>query len=274
MLRRRAFVPALFSIAACASVAGIDGLTIDDGKNPTQPADGRDSGGDEDHILDPGDGGVIDPSNCVQPTNDRFGVLDPKWIMRGVASHGVAGIQLTPETVSAVGQLYWDEALTFDRFEVTFKFKIETTDASTPGDGIAFAWLDGEQMPALADGGGHHGIYTKKGFAVVIDTYKNAEDPVVPDVSVRTSETLVRITASAALPALIDGSEHEAKVRLIGKDLTVTVDGRQAFATTLASYVPYVGHASFSAGTGSAKSSHTVTEVTLRIGSNGACAAP
>lgn len=263
---------------ACAKIAGLDGYRIGDGDSPAQPEQPDETtGGDDDVEPDdepPGrepeerDGDVDEVTACLP----RLPGVDPKWILRGVAGRDAGAIELTPEAASQVGQVYWDEVLTFASFEVTFGFKILNGDAM-PADGIAFAWIEGAAMPALGIGGGELGIKGARGFAVVVDTYQNPVDPVGPDVSLRSVETFGRIASSAAVPALLDEKEHTMTVQLAGTSLKVLLDGTQVLTTTMPNgYEPIVGRASFSAGTGSAMSTHTLTQVRMRVGKREPCA--
>jgi hypothetical protein len=266
---------------ACDKIAGIDGLEVGVGRQPSQPARNDASTGpfDAASIVDSSIDGSEPPIEAgtdpcqLATTADFVAPLDPKWVMRGNASQTANGVQLTPEAATQVGQLYLDDVLTFDAFEVSFGFVIATAGASA-GDGFAFSWLDGNAMPIIGGPGGMMGIQGATGFAVVIDTYKNANDPPTPYVALRSVATFANITTAGAFPALADGKEHTLKVKLASGNVTVDVDGTNVLSTAIPEYAPFSGHVSFSAGTGGAKSTHTVKRATLHIGTGGACATP
>lgn len=176
------------------------------------------------------------------------------------------------------GALYRDAPFTFDRFDVMFGFVVTTDPASVtygPGDGMTFAWISSAAAPALGEGGGGLAVRGLTGWAVSVDTYQNAEftDAVTPNISLKNTLDMTNVASTAVTPALIDGNQHVARVRLVAGAVTVTLDGIEVLgAVPLPGYTAFSGYFGFGAGTGGAFEEHELTAVTARIGTTGPCA--
>ena len=232
-----------------------------------------DDGATEEEASTPADSGI-----CSLPTNDLFNrPLASKWRLRRNATILSAGIQLTRDMGDQLGQLYWDDVMSFDRFEVTFGYRINTSVGNYPADGMGFAWLEGASMPVLGGVGASLGIQGAAGFAVIVDTFPytgSASDPATPHIALRNTQSFAILANTPVIDKLDDGLAHTIKVRVVAGQVTITLDGANVLNHTIAGYAAAPGHFSFSAGTGGYRSQHVLTSATLRVGSAGPCAVP
>jgi hypothetical protein len=286
--------------AACEQLTGVSDLRIGENTPP-----GRATGEPNPDLSDTGSGPQVDgavtapdatpdtaapidsgidttPAACTAlPTNETFpAAIGAEWTRLGAAVAANPGVHLTPSTQGLAGALWWSNAATFDRFDITFSYSITPDAASTtygPGDGMAFAWVSSATVPALGATGGALAIAGLTGFAVAIDAYANAEyaDPATPNIAIKNTVDMTNIATTAANVALIDGNAHVIRVKLANGSLTVLLDGNEAIgATALPNYTAYSGFWGFGAGTGGAFELHELVNVTARIGTTGPCAAP
>lgn len=283
---------------ACAQLTGVADLTIApaegevapmrDAGSGTTPDTGAADGPRATPVDAPFDNFVPDAvrdvpmGTCGLPSNDTFtSVPPPPWLFRGNATYANPGVRLTPSAEGLTGALYWDSPQTFDRFDVTFGYRITTDPASTmfgPGDGLAFAWISANAAPdVVLNNGGGLGLTGLTGYAVAIDAFQNGEysDPITPNISIKNTADVTNIATTGAIAALIDGKEHLVRVRLANGSVTVSLDGADVLGpTALPGYVPYSGYFGFAAATGGAFEDHLLTRATVRIGTTGPCAAP
>ncbi|MBX3199490.1 MAG: hypothetical protein KF894_15255 [Labilithrix sp.] len=290
---RRLCALGLVLACSCAALTGLDDLSVDDapldpgdagggasdggagpGRDaaPSGPADARppsDAGGDAPDAAPtppcPADGGLAAP-------------LDPRWALRGNASGPLAlGVQLTPNAPTQAGALFWNVPLPFARFDAEVTLRIVAT--QTPAaDGIGFAWLDAQSVPATLSGAGTtFGLSGAKGFAVLVDTYRNADlgDSAVPFVAVRRVDTMATLRASRRILRLADGQPHTLQASVKDGAITVRVDGDvEIESVSLGPGAPsvYSGYFAAVAATGELSAAHYVSKVVLRAGTTGACA--
>lgn len=284
---------------ACQQLTGVSDLRIGEREEPVDRPDapdgpsGTDSGGQGDapvvivdaapDVSSPIDTGIdtTPPACTALPTNETFpAAIGAEWTVLGAAVAANPGVHVTPSAGSLAGALWWSNAATFDRFDITFSYSITTDPASTasgPGDGMTFAWVSSATVPALGPTGGALAVMGLTGFAVAVDVYQNAEftDPPTPTIAIKNTADMTNITSTAANMTLIDGNVHAVRVKLANGSVTVLLDGAEVIgATALPGYAPYSGFWGFGAGTGGAFELHKLTSVTARIGTTGACAAP
>ncbi len=240
----------------------------------TPKNDGKDNGGSS------GDPGAT-PTCTTLPTNETFAMTPgAPWIMRGSTGFANPGIRLTPNQSSVTGSFIWGDALTFDRLDVSFSYKLTDTGLGGtfgPGDGLAVAWISAGAPPALGGLGGGMGVEGLQGWAVAVDVYRNEEfaDPPVPAITIKKTDDMSNLAATGTNAALIDGNVHTVRVRLSGGNVTVLLDGADVLGpTAIPGYQPYSGYLVFGAGTGGAVEEHLLTSVTMRVGTTGPCAAP
>lgn len=297
MKRAAAFCTLVGALTACAELTGVSDLRIDERgprPRPTSEPDADPAPGPADSATSndattttdstpPFDAGsdTTPPACTTLPTNEAFpAAIGAEWTALGAAVAANPGVHVTPSTAGLAGALWWSNAATFDRFDITFSYAITPDAASTaygPGDGMAFAWVSSATLPALGATGGAMAIQGLTGFGVAIDVYQNAEygDPATPNISIKNTVDMATIAATAANMTLIDGNAHAIRVRLANGAVTVFLDGAEAIPTTaLPGYTPYSGFWGFGAGTGGAFELHKLVNVTARIGTTGACAAP
>lgn len=284
-------------LTACEQLTGVADLRIGE-KNPADETTEPDPGAEDDAgtLLDaqvvvpeasvdappPVDTGadVAAPPCTALPTNETFpNAPGAEWTLLGSAVAANPGLRLTPSTAGLAGALWWSNAATFDRFDVSFAYAITTDPASTtygPGDGLAFAWVSSATVPALGPTGGAMALMGLTGFGVAVDAYANAEyaDPTTPNIALKNLADMRNIASTGVIAALIDGNAHTVRVRLANGAVTVSLDGNVVLGpTALQGYAPYSGFWGFGAGTGGAFEDHELVSVTARIGTTGACAA-
>jgi hypothetical protein len=287
------------ALTACEQLTGVADLRVGEKTpafesepepDPSDPSDGgtnpvdatvspSDATADTSKPIDTG----IDttPAACTTlPTNETFPMAPGAvWTLLGSSVAANPGLRLTPSTGGLAGTLWWSNAATFDRFDVSFAYAITTDPASTtygPGDGMAFAWVSSAAVPALGATGGSMGIFGLTGFAVAIDAYTNTEfaDQATPNIAIKNTVDMTSLASTAVNAALIDGNAHTVRVRLVSGSVTVYLDGATVLGpTALPGYTPYSGFWGFGAGTGGAFEDHKVVSVTARIGTTGPCAA-
>ena len=198
----------------------------------------------------------------------------------GAAAPANPGVHVTPSAGGLAGALWWSNAATFDRFDITFSYAITPDAASTvygPGDGMTFAWVSSATLPALGPNGGAMAVMGLTGFAVAVDSYANTEfgDQPTPNIAIKNTVDMTNVASTAAKMTLIDGNAHAVRVKLANGSVTVLLDGNEVIgATALPGYAPYSGYWGFGAGTGGAFELHELRSVTARIGTTGTCAAP
>lgn len=212
-------------------------------------------------------------TECHLPTEDTFNPLSPRWVLRGAAAVlPTGGVQLSQNAENSNGQVYWDEMLALDRFDVRFSFSIKG-EGST-GDGMALAWLAGSTIPPPGPGAGGFSIRGNSGYAIIIDTFRNGGEPDVPSISLRKTANFEVIASSIVISKLLDGMDHVLVARLSGGNVEVELDDELVLTAPIPNYISLDGHIAFSAGTGNSYNEHTITSVTLRAGSAGPCASP
>lgn len=283
---------------ACQQLTGVSDLRIgekaprDDIADEPDASAGTDSGAQADAPIvvsdatpdsSPIDTGIdTTPAACTSlPTNETFpAAIGAEWTVLGAAVAANPGVHVTPSSAGLAGALWWSNAATFDRFDITFSYAITPDPASTasgPGDGMTFAWVSSATVPALGPTGGAMAVMGLTGFAVAVDVYQNTEfgDQPTPNIAIKNTVDMTNITSTAANMTLIDGNAHAVRVKLANGSVTVLLDGTEVIAATaLPGYAPYSGYWGFGAGTGGAFELHKLTNVTARIGTTGACAAP
>lgn len=290
---RRLCALSLALACSCAALTGLDDLSVDDA--PLDPGDA--GGGASDGGAGPGrDSAPSEPADARPPSDARGdqpdvapaplcprdggleAPLDPRWALRGSASGPVAlGVQLTPNAPTQAGALFWNVPLPFARFDTEVTLRIVAPQAPA-ADGIGFAWLDAPSVPATLSGGGtSFGLSGTKGFAVIVDTYRNGDlgDPAVPFVAVRRVDTMTTLRASRRIIRLADGQPHTLQASVKDGAVTVRVDGEvELESVSLGSGASsgFSGYFAAVAATGEHSAAHYVSNVVLRAGTTGACA--
>jgi hypothetical protein len=202
----------------------------------------------------------------IPPTGtDTFqSPVNPHWAKAGSADINGAmqgWSQLTADSSSQAGALWWNANYTFDHFDVTFTFEIQAK--SGGADGLAFAWVPGTDVTKAGNSGGSYGfVGLGGGWAVAIDTYQNSGEPAAPFLAVvdSTGAHLQRAT----IPNVRDGNGHTMRVLLQAGHVTVWVDSTSYIgALALTNYTPFTGHWGFTAGTGTSTERHSVTGISM-----------
>lgn len=248
---------------------------------------------------DPGeDGGTIvdvafavddDATKASDSSNDDVGAFPPcpdrqslspfdadaGWKLLGNATPTSAGVQLTANSPSQRGALFFDRRLSFSALDATIHFRI-VKDGSTTADGIAIVWLYEEQVPnELVGLGPDFGIKGKTGYAVLVDTHINYDlgDPTyAPFVAVRTTNNMVLVDYTAQLPTLHDGSEHVLRVRVRNDRASVFVDDvHELVNVPVDGSSNYYGYFGVVATTSAQFAVQSVSFLDLRAGLEGPC---
>ncbi|MBX3208883.1 MAG: hypothetical protein KF764_27880 [Labilithrix sp.] len=294
---RRTRALGLLLLCSCGALSGLDDLYVDDALPAGEDggASATEDGGatpDRDaapNVLDDAGAPVEDAGDDAPPivgpeptcpVDDALGSpLDPRWALRGDATLTLnGGVQLTPDTPSSAGALFWNVPLPFARFDATVTFRINAANAVVPGDGVGFAWLDTSGVPAsLSGSGASHGLTGLKGLAVVLDTFRNNEqgDPPAPFVVVRRVDAMTSIKASRRIPRIVDGLPHTLRAFVKDNAITVLVDGTVEIASEplgVGAPSAFTGLFALMASTGGLHAAHYATNVTVRAGTTGECA--
>lgn len=184
--------------------------------------------------------------------------LDLVWTLRGDAVAESDGVTLTPSAPETRhGALWRSEVVLFDAFEMTAEIAVGDPDLDgVIADGMTFAWIAGEAIPALGETGSALGLASAglKGYAVAIDSFTSG-DPArflaVADASRLDADDAWYLTKGPDLGTRVLGS-HRLRVRLAaGGVVSVWIDGLLAIDQfAIPGYVPYRGHWGFTGGTG------------------------
>ena len=176
--------------------------------------------------------------------------------------------QLTADTGSQAGALWWNATYTFDHFDMTVTFMIQ---AKSGADGLAFAWVPGSNVTAVgATGGGYGFTGLGGGYGVVVDTYQNTGEPGAPFLAVvdGAGAHLTRV----ALPNVRDGRGHTLRVVLQAPGVSAWVDGAPYVTSfALPGYAAFAGHWGFTASTGASSERHLVTGVSMTFPDGQGC---
>jgi hypothetical protein len=278
MRRALALAGAALSSASCALmlagdyVAGDDAGATDassapDGaapdRAPPPPSDGSAPPADAADAGDAAEGAVCSP---LAPDGGFPGVLDLEaFVTKQDAVYSMGDdkrITLTPNANDKRGAAWYPSLLPpVSSYELTFEIHVDSGD--TAGDGIAFAVLQGSQMPDVGDNGDGIGLrslaYT--GYAVVVDMRKDTPD----DDDVTTLKLVVMpgfnvITHAGLSEALDDGQPHAVDVSWSPMALSAVVHGPTKLVTltrTNPGFVqPAQAYLGFTASTGGSANAH------------------
>ena len=178
--------------------------------------------------------------------------------------------QLTQDVADQSGALWWNAPYTFDTFDMSATFWIQNK--ANGADGMTFAWVPGNAVNVVGNGASTFGVGGLGGYAVVIDTFLNAE---------RARRALPRgrsgcRSAGHALarhdPNVRDSANHRLRVRLDAGKLSVWLDGiNYLFEFPIVGYAPFSGRWGFTGGTGGASEAHWVTDVSMSFPNGQGC---
>ena len=116
------------------------------------------------------------------------------------------------------------------------------------------------------------GVGGLAGYAVIIDTFLNTNEPAVPFLAVVQNAATPVTLSRAAIPNVHDSANHRLRVRLEAGKLSVWVDAiNYLFDFPIVGYVPFSGHWGFTAGTGAASEAHWVTDVSMSFPNGQGC---
>jgi hypothetical protein len=196
--------------------------------------------------------------------------VDPHWVVAGSAVVSDGAAQLTPEQTYAAGALWWRAGYLFDTFEVTGTFSMTAKAPQDCADGMAFAWISGTSLSTGAAGAGY-GVVDLPGYAVVIDTFSNKNEPPAPFVVVLDARSGTHLFRQA-IHEVRDGKSHELRVKLEGGKVSVWLDSvSYVFQFPVPGYVPFEGHWGFTAATGGLACVHSVTGVSMSFPNGQGC---
>jgi hypothetical protein len=219
--------------------------------------------------------------DCNGKTDDKVGqpalndgflpAPNAHWTRAGSADLNGASqgwSQLTADSGSQAGALWWNATYTFDHFDMTVTFMIQ---AKSGADGLAFAWVPGSNVTAVgATGGGYGFTGLGGGYGVVVDTYQNTGEPGVPFLAI--VDTAGAHLTRAALPNVRDGVGHTLRVVLQAPSVSAWVDGAPYVTSfALPGYAPFAGHWGFTASTGASSERHLVTGVSMTFPDGQGC---
>lgn len=257
-----------------------DGVDLDNDGYRTCPKNGEAADcNDNDNTVHPHASEVCDgqDNDCNGKIDDPpasvganlLAPLNTHWALAGNASIVNGAAQLTPDALSQAGALWWNASYTFENFDMLATFFIQAK--ANGADGMAFAWVPGNNVASVGTPSTGFGVYGLGGWAVAIDTYLNDGDPPVPFLTIVDGATSAQI-ARQGLPAGVhDGADHTLRVKLAtGGKVTVAVDGVTYFTDfVIPSYAPFAGHWGFTGGTGGLGEIHGVRNATISFPDQG-----
>jgi hypothetical protein len=194
--------------------------------------------------------------------------IDPHWVVAGNATFQSPWAQLNPDAANQAGALWWNAPYTFDTFDVTATIWIPTK--PTGADGMAFAWVPGNNVTVAGGVATGFGVGGLGGWAIAIDTYQNTGEPAVPYLTV-IDPTGTQIQRST-IPNVRDGANHVLRVKLDAGKVSVWIDTvNYLFDFPLPGYAPFSGHWGFGGATGGASEAHWVRDVTMSFPNGQGC---
>ena len=166
--------------------------------------------------------------------------------------------------------LWWNAPYTFDSFDVSATFWIQNK--ANGADGMTFAWVPGNAVNVVGNGASTFGIGGLGGYAVVIDTFLNVNEPAVPFLAVVQAAAVPVTLSRVTIPNVRDSANHRLRVRLDAAKLSVWLDGiNYLFESPLVGYAPFSGRWGFTAGTGGASEAHWVTDASMSFPNGQGC---
>jgi hypothetical protein len=177
--------------------------------------------------------------------------------------------QLTTDTPSVVGALWWNAAYTFDAFDMSATIWIQAK--PNGADGLGFAWVAGNDLSAVGTGG-HFGAGNLPGYVVAIDTWQDPGEPAAPNLVLFDGMHAEPPYGRYTIPNIRDGQNHRLRVMLASGTVSVWIDGINYVPNfALPGYKPIVGHWGFTGGTGSASEAHWVKDITMSFPNGQGC---
>ncbi len=213
--------------------------------------------------------GQIDelPANL---TGSLTSPVNTHWSLAGNASLVSGWAQLNQDVPDQAGALWWNAPYTFDTFDVGATFWIQNK--PTGADGMTFAWVPGNAVNVVGTGASGCGVGGLGGYAVMIDTFVNTNEPAAPFLAVVQAAAAPVTLSRVAIPNVRDSANHRLRVRLDAGKLSVWLDGISTlFEFPLVGYVPFSGRWGFTGATGGASEAHWVTDVAMAFPNGQGC---
>jgi hypothetical protein len=201
--------------------------------------------------------------SLVAPVNSH-------WVVAGSGLISGGWAQLTQDVPDQAGALWWNAPYTFDAFDMTATFWIQSK--VNGADGMGFAWVPGNSN-VVGNGASTYGIGGIGGYSVVIDTFLNVNEPAVPFVAILQNAAVPVTLSRLSIPNVRDSANHTLRVRLTaGGNVSVWVDGiNYIFDFPIPGYAPFSGRWGFTGGTGGASEAHWVSDVTMSFPNGQGC---
>ena len=203
--------------------------------------------------------------------------INPHWQIVGSAGLGAPGTsaagwaQLTTDNPDQAGALWWNALYNFDVFDMTTTIWIQQK--ANGADGMTFAWVMGGNTNQVGLGASTYGIGGLTGYSVVIDTFFNAGELPVPYLAILQNASVPVQLSRVSIPDVRNSANHTLEVKLeAGGKVSVWVDTINYINQfPIPSYVPFIGHWGFTAGTGSASEAHWVKDATMKFPNGQGC---
>lgn len=195
--------------------------------------------------------------------------IDPHWALAGSAIFQNGWARLTPEENYKAGALWWSATYVFDTFEATGTFWMPTK--SDCADGIAFAFVPGNNLAVTGASAWGYGATGLGGYAVAIDTFANPGEPPAPFLVVLDAQSGTHLLRQA-VPEVRNAQNHQLRVKLDAGKISAWLDSvGYVFDFPLPSYTPFSGHWGFTAGTGGLTCAHWVRDVMMSFPNGQGC---
>ena len=236
-----------FAPSAVGSFSSLYVITADDGLGP--------------HNISVTGTAVIPTGGAPLPT-----VGAGSWVFNGSANTSGPNLVLTTTQSSVTGSAVFSSPVPSDGLRASFT---ATIGGGTGADGMTFAMLDASVSTprSIGNGGGGLGFSGLSGIAVVLDTYKNGNDPSNNFIGLATAGTgsvLTYAATSTNIANLRTGS-HSVLVTVVGDTVTVSLDGTQRLSANV--NMPASILTAFTGATGNVTDNHTVSNVSITSGS-------
>jgi hypothetical protein len=228
------------------------------------------------------DAGIADADACISHASTRnpppIVPLAPEWNLTGNAAAADGGLQLMEAAKGQSGTAYWREAIaSFEAFDMTAGLFIDPY-GSVPGDGVAFAWIAGDDIPPVGGPGGDMAVGgIGLGWATTVDflNYQDSDPvdgPFIGLADTRKDEPGIYTTA-VRIKGNVYGAEHFLHVTLLkGGIVSAWWDDELVLDhVQIPAYAPYKGHWGFTAASGGNYALVRLTRVSFVDRTNDTC---
>jgi len=180
------------------------------------------------------------------------------WTLNASASHSSneSAVEITPATTYVNGSVFYNSSAVIDRFVARFRVRVQSGGALS-ADGLTFAVVAGgpDSLGGLGAGMGYEPI-AGRSFAVELDTYQRAGEPVPPHVGLDVDGSVTSVATAPLLP-ILDQGFLDVRVEFNQGHVDVYLAGGTSYPTetkVLSASIPgwtsFTGYFGFTGATG------------------------